>query len=71
LADRWASVEPGDRHAVSPFERAEDLNGEAATALDGVLFMEGEGRPAEITAMISELRAQAESFAGAGALRPA
>jgi hypothetical protein len=51
---------------VSPFEGAEDLNSEAATALDGVLFLEGEGRPAEITAMIGELRAEAESFAGAG-----
>ena len=50
---------------MSPFEGAEDLNSEAATALDGVLFIEGEGRPAEITAMIGELRADAESFTGA------
>src|SRR5512132_3875467 len=66
LADRWATVDPSDHRGVSPFEGAEDLNSEAATALDGVLFMEGEGRPAEITAMIGELRADARSFAEAG-----
>lgn len=66
LADRWATVEPSGHRGVSPFEGAADLNSEAATALDGVLFMEGEGRPAELTAMISELRAESERFAGAG-----
>jgi hypothetical protein len=66
LADRWTTVEPSARPAVSPFEGAEDLNNDAATALDGVLFMEGEGRPAELTAMIGELRAEARSFADAG-----
>ncbi len=66
LADRWATVEPSAHRGVSPFEGAEDLNSEAATALDGVLFMEGEGRPAEVTAMIGELRAQAAGFTGAG-----
>ncbi len=66
LADQWVTAEPSGRRGVSPFEGAEDLNSEAATALDGVLFMEGEGRPAEITAMIGELHAEAESFASAG-----
>ncbi|HET8604548.1 MAG TPA: hypothetical protein VFM09_11505 [Marmoricola sp.] len=66
LADRWTSVQPSEHHGVSPFEGTEDLNSEAATALQGVLFMEGEGRPAEITGMIRELRADAEAFTGAG-----
>jgi hypothetical protein len=66
LADRWARVEPSGHRGVSPFEGAEDLNSEAATALDGVLFMEGEGRPAELTGMIGELRAEAETFGAAG-----
>ena len=66
LADRWAAVDPSATPSVSPFQGAEDLNTEAATALDGVLFMEGEGRPAEIMAMIGEVRAQAETFVGAG-----
>ncbi|HEU5267669.1 MAG TPA: hypothetical protein VFU35_13260 [Jatrophihabitans sp.] len=63
LADRWQIVEPSARPVASPFAGSEDLNSEAATALDGVLFMEGEGRPAELTAMIGELRAQADTFA--------
>jgi hypothetical protein len=66
LADRWSIAAPSLHRGVSPFEGAEDLNSEAATALDGVLFMEGEGRPAELTGMIGELRADAESFAAAG-----
>ncbi|MGY1708575.1 hypothetical protein ACI8AC_03605 [Geodermatophilus sp. SYSU D00758] len=66
LADRWATVEVSGHRGVSPFEGAEDLNSEAATALDGVLFLEGEGRPPEITAVIGELRALAGTFAGCG-----
>jgi hypothetical protein len=67
LADRWATVEPSTRSALTPYEGAVDLNSEAALALDGVLFMEGEGRPAEISAMLAGLRADAEAFAGGGA----
>ena len=66
LADRWATVEPAAGGGLSPFQGAEDLNSEAATALEGVLFMEGEGRPAEITAMIGDLRHQADSYSKAG-----
>ena len=66
LADRWTTVAPATHRSMSPFAGTEDLNSEAATALDGVLFLEGEGRPAEITAMIGELRADAETFAGGG-----
>jgi hypothetical protein len=67
LADRWTTADPATRPALSPYEGSEDLNSEAAVALDGVLFLEGEGRPAEITAMIGELRADADGFAGIGA----
>ncbi|MEU7815993.1 hypothetical protein [Pseudonocardia sp. NPDC049154] len=66
LADRWTVAVPSVRRSPNPFAGADDLNSEAATALDGVLFMEGEGRPAEITAMIRELRSQAEAFTGGG-----
>ncbi|MGY1616193.1 hypothetical protein ACI797_05555 [Geodermatophilus sp. SYSU D00691] len=66
LADRWTTVAPAEHRAGSPFAGADDLNSEAATALDGVLFMEGEGRPAELTAMIGELRADGEAFARGG-----
>jgi hypothetical protein len=64
LADRWSAAAPSSHRASSPFAGAEDLNSEAATVLDGVLFMEGEGRPAELTAMIGELRADAAASSG-------
>jgi hypothetical protein len=66
LADRWSVVAPAERRAVNPYEGADDLNSEAAIALDGALFMEGEGRPVEITAMIAELRTDADGFARGG-----
>jgi hypothetical protein len=49
LADRWTTAEPTTHPAPTPYAGAEDLNSEAATALDGVFFLEGEGRPAELT----------------------
>ncbi|SFF42901.1 hypothetical protein [Blastococcus tunisiensis] len=66
LADRWTTAEPSSRTALSPYEGADDLNSEAATALDGILFLEGEGRPAEVSAMIADLRADADRFAASG-----
>jgi hypothetical protein len=66
LADRWATAEPSTHHALSPYEGADDLNSTVAVQLDGVLFLEGEGRPPELTALIGELRAHAEGFAGVG-----
>jgi len=60
LADRWSSAEPSRRTALSPFEGADDLNAPVATQLDGVLFLEGEGRPPEITRIVRELRTQGE-----------
>ena len=66
LADRWTTVAPRTGGHLNPFQGAEDLNSEVATALEGVLFMEGEGRPAEITAMIADLRRQADTDARSG-----
>jgi len=66
LADRWTTAEPATRRPMSPYAGAEDLNSEAATALDGVLFLEGGGRPAEITTMVADLRATADGFARGG-----
>jgi hypothetical protein len=66
LADRWSTIEPSTRHAVSPYEGADDLNSAAATQLDGVLFLEGEGRPAEISHLIAELRTRADESAATG-----
>jgi hypothetical protein len=66
LADQWTTSEPSVPAPFSPYEGAEDLNSTAALQLDGVLFMEGEGRPAEITHLIRDLRAAAEDQRGTG-----
>lgn len=66
LADRWSAAEPSTRTPFSPYEGAEDLNDPAALQLDGVLFMEGEGEPAEITRLKRDLREAAEDLAGTG-----
>jgi len=61
LAERWASVEPVADPAASPFAGAPDLNDERAIETSGVLFIEGEGEPAEITRIKSELETVATS----------
>ena len=66
LADRWSTVSPSHPAPLSPFEGAEDLNDPAALQLDGVLFMEGEGEPAEITRLVRDLRATADDQIATG-----
>ncbi len=66
LADRWSVTPPSSRSVLSPYEGTEDLNSPAALQLDGVLFMEGEGRPPEITHLIRDLRAAAADQGGIG-----
>ena len=66
LADRWSTVEPTYPQVVSPYEAAEDLNAPDAIQLGGVLFLEGEGQPAEITKLIRDLRILAEDALAAG-----
>jgi hypothetical protein len=64
LADRWSTAAVSRREPFSPFEGAEDLNDVAALQLDGVLFMEGEGEPAEIGRLKRDLRSlSADSLA--------
>jgi len=64
LADQWSVIEPSNRNVLSPYEGAEDLNNPAALQLDGVLFLEGEDRPAEIGHLIRDLRTAAEDQRG-------
>lgn len=52
--------------AASPFAGAPDLNDERAIETSGVLFMEGEGEPAEITRIKAELQAMAASSEQSG-----
>ena len=66
LADQWSTTEASTRAVLSPYEGAEDLNSPAALRLDGVLFLEGEGRPAEISHLIRDLRNAAEDQKATG-----
>ena len=66
LAERWTSIEPTAEPAPSPFAGSPDLNDERAIETSGVLFMEGEGEPAEITRIKSELESMAASSEQSG-----
>lgn len=66
LADQWSTAQPSAHVAFSPYEGSEELNSAVALQLDGVLFMEGEGRPSEISHLIRDLRVAAEDFLATG-----
>ncbi len=66
LAERWSIVDPDEPEAASPFSGSEDLNDERAIELAGILFMEGEGEPAEIGRIKRELQSAAQGNAEAG-----
>lgn len=66
LAERWSTVDPHKPEVASPFSGAEDLNDERAIELAGILFMEGEGEPAEIARIKAELRTASEDNEQAG-----
>ena len=66
LAERWTSAEPVAEPAASPFAGTPDLNDDRAIETSGVLFMEGEGEPAEITRIKSELQTIAASSEQSG-----
>jgi len=66
LADRWTTTTPSDGPAFSLFAGAEDLNDPVALQLEGVLFMEGEGEPAELTHLVRHLRSTADDFTAIG-----
>jgi hypothetical protein len=66
LGDRWSTATPSTDAPLSPFAGADDLNDSAAIQLDGVLFMEGEGEPVELTHLIRDLRTTADDFVAIG-----
>jgi hypothetical protein len=66
LADRWTTTTPDHPRAFSPYEGATDLNDATAIQLDGVLFMEGEGEPGEISHLKRDRRVMADDATGAG-----
>jgi hypothetical protein len=66
LADRWSQVKAGRSEKGNPYIGCEDLNEPSAIAYVGVLFMEGEGEPQEITKMKNDIRVIAEDYAKTG-----
>jgi hypothetical protein len=66
LADQWSTAAPSARKPFSPYEGASDLNADAATQLDGVLFMEGDTEPGEIKRLKRDLREYGVDAANAG-----
>jgi hypothetical protein len=67
LADRWSDAVPADHPAASPFAGARDLNPPGLAAEEGVLFMEGEGEPAEIKRLRRDLGTLAGDYEEIGA----
>jgi hypothetical protein len=59
LAAQWSEAEPSEHPAPSPFAGAEDLNPPGLVGESGILFMEGEGEPAEIAQLKREVEALA------------
>ena len=59
LAARWRVVEPEQHPLPVPFAGTEDLNAPGLVSESGILFMEGEGEPAEI----GRLKQDAEAIA--------
>jgi hypothetical protein len=66
LAGRWSAVDAADHQPASPFAGAEDLNAPGLTAESGVLFMEGEGEPAEIKRLRRDLETLADDVEQTG-----
>ena len=59
LASRWRDAQPEEHPVPVRFTGAEDLNAPGLVSESGILFMEGEGEPAEI----ARLRRDAEGIA--------
>lgn len=55
LAGRWSKVAPAQHPLPSPYAGAEDLNPPGLVSESGVLFMEGEGEPPEISRIKGDL----------------
>jgi hypothetical protein len=66
LADHWQQAEPVEAPLPNRYAGCEDLNVTAAIDGNGILFLEGEGEPAEISGLKQELAASADRFAATG-----
>ena len=55
LAAQWDTAQPSEHPVPSPFAGAEDLNAPGLVGESGILFMEGEGEPAEVARLKRDL----------------
>jgi hypothetical protein len=67
LADRWSVTTPAPAAGGTRFAGCEDLNEPAAIQSDGVLFMEGEGEPAELARLKRDIGVVADDYEASGA----
>jgi hypothetical protein len=66
LAAQWSVTDPSEQPAANPFAGAEDLNPPGLVSESGILFMEGEGEPAEIQRMKLDIGRAAEDSEATG-----
>lgn len=66
LADHWQGAEPSGTPLPNRYAGCDDLNATAAIDTAGILFLEGEGEPAEIAKMKRDLGAAADDFEQTG-----
>jgi hypothetical protein len=67
LAAHWTEAEPSDHPAPNPMAGAEDLNPPGLVGESGILFMEGEGEPAEIAELKRDIETKAAGSEQSGA----
>jgi hypothetical protein len=67
LAAQWGKAEPSEHPAASPLAGADDLNAPGLVGESGILFLEGEDEPAEITRMKRDLETMASDAEETGA----
>lgn len=67
LADKWIGLQQTAQTEGNPYMGCEDLNEEAAIQHDGLLFMEGEGEPTEISQLKRKMKNVSDDFEQAGA----
>lgn len=66
LADRWKNQKIDSTIKGSPYQGCEDLNAVSTIQHTGVLFMEGEGEPPEISRIKRELLTLSQDFGETG-----
>jgi hypothetical protein len=66
LADRWVKLENVKKNQGNPYMGCEDLNDDSTIQHDGLLFMEGEEEPTEISVLKRDLKNIATDFEKSG-----